>query len=349
MKILSIDTSCDETSVAITEGTKVISNIIWSQASQHANFGGVMPSLAQRLHRERIDWVINKALGLKHKNLKGIDAIAVTQGPGLAIALEVGISKAKELALKYKKPIIPVNHIEGHLLSSFANYQLPITNFQFPSLGLVVSGGNTQLVMIEKIGKHTSYNFRYKILAQTVDDALGEALDKGARLLGLGYPGGATLEKFARVGNPKTYSLPVPLLDDKIRNRFSYSGLKTAMFRLVEKEKLLTKEKICNLAASFQSVAFKHVENVLLYQIENCKLKIENLLLGGGVANNNLLRKNLRKLLKSHGITLHTPYSKKLCGDNAAMIGIAAYLKSKNTKKLNTKLENLDRQPGMKI
>src|SRR3989339_975987 len=318
MKILSIDTSCDETSVAITEGTKIISNIIWSQASQHASFGGVMPSLAQRLHRERIDWVINRALLNCKLQIENCDRIAVTVGPGLAIALEVGISKAKELALKYNKPIIPINHIEGHLLSPLANK----SHISLPAFGLVVSGGNTQLILIEKIGK-------YKVLAQTVDDALGEALDKGARLLGLGYPGGSTLEQFARVGNPKAYPLPVPLLDDKIRNRFSYSGLKTAMFRLVEKEKLLTKEKIHNLAASFQSVAFKHVENVLSYHINHLPLTINHLLLGGGVANNNQLRKNLRKLLKSHGITLHTPYSKKLCGDNAAMIGIVAYLKNK--------------------
>ncbi|MEK7061030.1 MAG: tRNA (adenosine(37)-N6)-threonylcarbamoyltransferase complex transferase subunit TsaD, partial [Patescibacteria group bacterium] len=280
MKILSIDTSCDETSAAVTENTKVISNIIWSQASQHANFGGVMPSLAQRLHKERIDWVINKALGRKYKYLKNIDAIAVTQGPGLAIALEVGISKAKELAIKYNKPLIPVNHIEGHLLSALANNK---TLINFPALGLVVSGGNTQLIYIEELGK-------YKILAETVDDALGEALDKGARLLGLGYPGGSILEKFARLGNPKKYILPTPLVDDKIKNRFSYSGLKTAMFRLIEKEKPLTKEKICNLAASYQEVAFKHVENVLLYQInQSSNQPINCLLLGGGVANNNLL------------------------------------------------------------
>lgn len=345
MKILSIDTSCDETSAAVTEGTKVISNIIWSQASQHASFGGVMPSLAQRLHKERIDWVTNKALGKKYKNLKGIDAVAITQGPGLAIALEVGISKAKELAIKYNKPLMPVNHIEGHLLSPFAsptiNPQLPIT---FPALGLIVSGGNTQLVLIKKMGQ-------YEILAQTVDDALGEALDKGARLLGLGYPGGATLEKFARVGNPKAYPLPVPLMDDKIRNRFSYSGLKTAMFRLVEKEKPLTKEKIYNLAASFQNVAFKHFENVLYYQIDHLTNQpINGLLLGGGVANNNLLRKNLRKLLKPYGIVLHIPYTKKLCGDNAAMIGVAAYLRNKNVAlKTFVNIEGVDRIPDAKI
>src|SRR3989339_1939580 len=155
MKILSIDTSCDETSVAITEGTKIISNIIWSQASQHASFGGVMPSLAQRLHRERIDWVINRALLNCKLQIENCDRIAVTVGPGLAIALEVGISKAKELAVKYNKPLIPVNHIEGHLLSSLATRSTNNkSNIIFPAFGLVVSGGNTQLVLIEKIGKY---------------------------------------------------------------------------------------------------------------------------------------------------------------------------------------------------
>lgn len=342
MKILAIDTSCDETSAAVTEGTKIISNVVWSQASLHANFGGVMPSLAQRLHKKRIDWVIRKALGTRNRALVGIDAIAVTQGPGLAIALEIGISKAKELALKHNIPIIPINHIEAHLLSPFANNEYLVSSIKYPVLGLVVSGGNTQFIFIEEIGK-------YNVLAQTVDDALGEALDKGARLLGLGYPGGAILERFAREGNPKAYPLPTPLIDDKIKNRFSYSGLKTAMYRLIEKEKPLTKEKICDLAASFQNVAFNHILRVLSYQINHQPLAIKHFLLGGGVASNNLLRSKLRKLLKSYRITLRTPYSKKLCGDNAAMIGVFAYLKNRGVRKTNTKSEDIDRKPRMRL
>src|SRR3989339_543283 len=266
MKILSIDTSCDETSVAITEGTKIISNIIWSQASQHASFGGVMPSLAQRLHRERIDWVINRALLNCKLQIENCDRIAVTVGPGLAIALEVGISKAKELALKYNKPIIPINHIEGHLLSPLANK----SHISLPAFGLVVSGGNTQLILIEKIGK-------YKVLAQTVDDALGEALDKGARMLGLGYPGGAVLEKVARGGDTKTYTLPVPIAGQEKRQIFTYSGLKTAFSRLVKSEEPLTKVKIQNLAACFQDIAFIHLVRVLRYYIiHNSSFVIHN-------------------------------------------------------------------------
>ncbi len=345
MIILAIDTSCDETAAAVTEDTRIISNIIWSQASLHADFGGVMPSLAQRLHKERIDWVINKALGQKYKNLKGVDAIAVTQGPGLAIALEVGSSKAKELAIHFNKPLLAINHLEGHLLSPFAQ---PLTinpqplDIDFPALGLVVSGGNTQLIYIGKVGK-------YKILAQTVDDALGEALDKGARLLGLGYPGGAILEKFAHSSDSgrARYNLPIPLADDKIKNRFSYSGLKTAMYRLIEKEKPLTKEKICNLAASFQNTAFEHILRVLSHQINSQPLTISHLLLGGGVANNNLLRSKLRKLLKPYGISLHVPYTKKLCGDNAAMIGVTAYFKAQKGE--FTKAVTIDRYPNLKL
>ena len=270
MNILAIDTSCDETAAAVTEDTKILSNVIWSQASAHAKFGGVMPSLAQRMHEERIDWVIQKALGKEHKDLKGIDAIAVTVGPGLSIALGVGVDRAKKLAIKYKKKLIAVNHLEAHILSPLADSKM---NIKFPSLGLVISGGNTLLVKINKIGS-------YETLAQTTDDALGEALDKGARMLGLGYPGGAILEKFARSassgqvargGDIKAYNLPIPIVGQEERKIFTYSGLKTAMNRLTESEKPLTKEKIYNLAASYQDIAFTH-----LFVFVHMLLEIQN-------------------------------------------------------------------------
>lgn len=185
MLILAIDTSCDETAVAVTNNTEVLSNCIWSQASLHASFGGVFPSLAQRQHIERIDYVVDKAVKSAKIDIKDVDAIAVTIGNGLSIALGVGINKAKELAVKYNKPLIPVSHTESHLLSPFVNSKQDI---KFPCLGLVLSGGTTVLAIVKGIGS-------YEILAETSDDALGEALDKGARLLGLGYPGGAILEK----------------------------------------------------------------------------------------------------------------------------------------------------------
>jgi len=331
MRILSIDTSCDETAAAVTEGTRVLSNIIWSQASLHAKYGGIYPSLAKRAHEERIDWVINKALGTRHKALVGIDEVAVTVGPGLAIALEVGIKKAKELAKKYRKPFLTVNHVEGHVLSPLArpknspstNYKLPATK-SFPALAFVASGGTTQLILVKEIGK-------YEIIAETHDDALGEALDKAARMLGLGYPGGAILEKFAKEGNPNSYSLPIPLKGQENRMIFSYSGLKTAFYKLVEqttKDKGLSKEVIQDLAASYQNVAYEHIIRVISYFIHNSSFKIHEFWFSGGVSANIELRKKLRKICKENKIILRTPYSKKLCTDNAAMIGFAAHFKA---------------------
>lgn len=348
MKILAIDTSCDETAAAVTEETKILSNIIWSQASAHAKFGGVMPSLARRMHEERIDFVINKALGKKHKALRGIDAVAVTIGPGLSIALGVGVNKAKELAKKYNKKLIAVNHLEGHVLSPLArpnNSQLTIYNLQFPALGLVVSGGNTILVKINKIGS-------YETLAQTTDDALGEALDKGARMLGLGYPGGAILEKMARSASSvqarlNPYKLPIPILGQEERKIFTYSGLKTAMNRLVESEKPLTKEKIYNLAASYQNVAFTHLIRVISHVAKYSDTKFSDFLVGGGVSANVELRKRLRKLAKEFGIPVHFPYSNKLTGDNAAMIGVAAYFKAERGEFIDP--NKIDRDPNLKI
>lgn len=349
MKILSIDTSCDETCAAVTQDSKILSNIIWSQASAHAKFGGVMPSLAQRMHEERIDFVIDKALSTAHCSLSTVDCIAVTIGPGLSIALGVGINKARELAKKYNKKLISVNHLEGHILSSLANsgisnFQLPISNklsgLKFPSLGLVVSGGNTVLVKINAIGD-------YETLAQTTDDALGEALDKAARMLGLGYPGGALLENLARGGDSKKYKLPIPIVGQESRKIFTYSGLKTAMSRLVESEKPLSKQKIVDLAASFQNVAFTHLIRVISYIIRNSKFKIHNLLVGGGVSANIELRKRLRKLGKDYKFKVHFPYSKRLTGDNAAMIGVAAYFKAQRKEFIDP--DKIDRDPNLKI
>lgn len=330
MKILAIDTSCDETAVATTHNTKILSNVVWSQASLHSSFGGVFPSLAQREHQARIKFVVKKALGSRHKNLDGIDAIAVTIGPGLAVALGVGIKKAKELAAKHNLPLIPVNHIESHLLSPFcrSNNNSNDLKINFPSLGLILSGGTTALAKVNNIGS-------YEILAETQDDALGEALDKAARLIGLGYPGGAILEKFAKLGDSSKYQLPLPLVNDVIKNRFSYSGIKTAFVRLFESVKDSSKIDLENLAATFQKTAFTHITKVLEYQIINSKEKYKDLLFGGGVANNIEIRNMLRKVCKKHNIKLHTPYNKKLNGDNAGMVGVCAYLKNKDLNAKN--------------
>jgi N6-L-threonylcarbamoyladenine synthase len=344
MKILSIDTSCDETAAAVTEGTKVLSNVIWSQASLHAKFGGVMPSLAQRMHEEHIDWVIDKTVQKSKIKIQDMDAIAVTIGPGLSIALGVGINKAKELSKKYHKKLIAVSHLEGHILSSLANKKYSAGDIKYPALGLVISGGNTLLAQINKIGE-------YKVLAQTMDDALGEALDKAARMLGLGYPGGAILEKLARDGDIKSYSLPIPISGQENRKIFTYSGLKTAMMRMIEKEKgenkNLTKQQIYNLAACFQDVAFTHLIRVVSYVIRDSKFKVKNLLIGGGVSANVELRKRLRKLCKQYDLEMSFPYSEKITGDNAAMIGIAAYFKSLREEFINPDI--IDRDPNLKI
>jgi N6-L-threonylcarbamoyladenine synthase len=343
MKILSIDTSCDETAAAVTEGTNILSNIIWSQASLHAKFGGVMPSLAQRMHEERIDWVIDHAIKNSKLKIENLDCIAVTIGPGLSIALGVGIDRAKKLALKHNKKLIAVNHLEAHILSPLANFKFKILNSKFPMLGLVVSGGNTLLVKINKIGE-------YEILAQTTDDALGEALDKGARMLGLGYPGGAILEKMSRLASSgqALYKLPIPIIGQEKRMIFTYSGLKTAMSRLVESEKPLSKDKIYNLAASFQDVAFTHLIRVISYVLNHSTNQpFSHFLIGGGVCANIELRKRLRKLGKEYGINILFPYSKRLTGDNAAMIGIAASFKAIRGEFINPDI--IDRIPNLKI
>lgn len=323
-----------------------------------------MPSLAQRTHEEHIDWVIKKALNVSHLSLeKDIDAVAVTTGPGLAIALGVGITKAKGLAIKYKKPLIAVNHLEGHILSCLAQPRISKSKIQnpkskisilnsqtsFPSLGLVVSGGNTLLVQIDEIGI-------YKTLAATVDDALGEALDKAARMLGLGYPGGAILERLAKEGNQKSYRLPIPIVGHEDRKIFTYSGLKTAMWRLVEAEKnknkgVLSKRQVVDLASSFQNVAFTHLVRILRYIITNSNMPVPcTLFVGGGVSANIELRKRLRMLGKENNIHILFPYTKKLTGDNAAMIGVAAYYKTlRGELEKEGEVEKVDRDANAKI
>ncbi|NMD01386.1 MAG: tRNA (adenosine(37)-N6)-threonylcarbamoyltransferase complex transferase subunit TsaD [Bacteroidales bacterium] len=340
MKILAIDTSCDETACAVTEGINVLSNIIWSQASAHAKFGGVMPSLAQRMHEEHIDWVVKKSLNTAGLEMRQIDAVAVTNGPGLSIALGVGVNKAKELAILYKKPIIAINHVEAHLLSSIVNNKNVLDGLEFPALGLVVSGGNTILVEIRKIGK-------YKILVQTTDDALGEALDKTARMLGLGYPGGAILEKMAKLSTNNKYVLPIPIVGHEDRKIFTYSGIKTSVSRLIASENPLDKEKIYNIAEAFQQAAFTHLIRMCKYIIENSNDNYKNLLVGGGVSANIELRKRLRNLGKNYGITVSFPKSKKVSGDNAAMIGATASFKFVNKEFENP--DTIDRNPNLKL
>jgi len=356
-KILAIDTSCDETSASITEGFSVISNVIWSQSKIHAKYGGVVPSTARREHERKIEWVVNKAVNTAKTTYKNLSAVSVTIGPGLAIALGVGIDMAKNLSDKYQKPLIAVNHLEGHLLSSLSmkgnsKFQIPNSKIikgylkvpYFPAFGIVASGGNTLLVSIEKVGK-------YKVLAQTIDDALGESLDKSARLLGLGYPGGAVLEKFARLGDRGKYTLPIPMLGRENKGEYSYSGIKTAFIRLYNQLLLknkVTKKTVYDLAASYQKTAFDHFFRVTSKTISlNKNSKYKHLFVGGGVAANTDFRRRTRFMCKRFSITPLFPYSKKLYGDNAAMIGIAAYFKY--LKNDFIKPSQIDRVPDLKI
>ncbi len=390
MRILAIDTSCDETAAAVTEGRRVLSNVIYSQILIHKKWGGVVPSLAKRAHEERINFVIEEVLkklksqlrnpkselipnyqDLNEKNKRfrkfensnlefvsnfdirisnlikeNIDYIAVTYGPGLAVALEVGINKAKELAKKYKKKLIAVNHMEGHIYSCFVQNMAgnPKIDFQFPYLALLVSGGHTEIVLFKN---HVGESRACFVLGQTIDDAAGEALDKAAKLLGLGYPGGPVIERLAReVENKDFYQFPRPMLKRDDLN-FSFSGLKTAFYYFLKKnDDYHQKLDIKKLASSFQEAVF----DTLIIKTEKAikETGINNLLVAGGVSANLYLRQKFRQLIKKYkGRVLFPPY-KYLTGDNAAMIGVAAYYKAKKGIFVD-KIDQLDRIPRLSL
>lgn len=369
MVILSIDTSCDETAAAVTSGRKILSNAIYSQILIHKKWGGVVPHLAKRAHEERINLVIEDALKKAFRSgsenfisrehlasarqtqafsrnslaqyLKFIDYIAVTYGPGLAPALEVGILKAKELAKKNNKKLIPINHMEGHIYSCFAqnSHGNPEFDFLFPYLCLLVSGGHTELVLFKD---HT----RYEVIGKTIDDAAGEALDKAAKMLGLGYPGGPVIEALAERGDPSYHIFPRPMRQSHDLN-YSFSGLKTSFFYHLKK--LSQQEKynhVNDLAASYQLAVFDSLIFKLDRALDN--LKITTLIAAGGVMANGMLRQKLRQVMKKRGGTVLFPKFKKLYGDNAAMIGIAAFFKAQKKQFVND-IESLDRVPRLSL
>ncbi len=341
MNILAIDTSCDDTSAAVVQDGKILSNIISSQIQFHKEWGGVVPSLAKRLHGEKIDIVLQKALQFAHMSMKDIDAVAVTYGPGLAIALEVGVAKAKELGNTYQIPVIPINHMEGHLYSVFAKNKNGKGNIQicrFPYLALLVSGNHTELILMSDHG-------RYEKIGEALDDAAGEAFDKVSRMLGLGYPGGVIISNFAKNGDANRFPLPVPMEYSKDFN-FSYSGLKTATMRVVnqlKEESLFDKQRIFDIAASFQNAA---IEELCLKTIKALNTyTVNGLMLGGGVSANILLRKKLRIICNKQNIPLYLPINKRLCTDNAAMIGICAYFKIQTNGIAAIQNNSFDRDP----
>lgn len=336
MKILAIDTSFDETSVAVTDGDRILSNKIASDIEIHKKWGGVVPSIARRLHEEKIDFVIKEALMQAKITLRDIDAFAVTYGPGLAIALEVGIQKTESLAKEYNKKVIKVNHMEGHIYSALSKNSKgnPAIEYSFPLLALLVSGGHTELVLMKDHGS-------YEIIGRTLDDAVGEAFDKVGRMLEVGYPGGPIIEEVAKKGDPNRFPLPVPMT--KTRNTdMSYSGLKTAVLYLTRKiftedmDPKVKAQMICDIAASFQKSAIDSLLLKTKIALENLSKEheIKDLILAGGVAANQALRRKFRKAFgplrrssseASKEQRIHFPTDKKLFCDNAGMIGVAAY------------------------
>lgn len=338
--ILSIETSLDDTCAAVTRGQRVLSNVVSTQTSYHAEWGGTVPDIAKRLHQEWLPKVVD--LALRKAGSPKLDALAVTIGPGLAPSLEQGITYCRELATKWSLPVIAVNHMEGHLLSPFAinkNGKGSLTSKSgsliFPALGFLISGGHTELILMNEMGD-------YELLGETLDDAAGEAYDKVARMLMLGYPGGPILAEMAKVGKP-IYHLPEPMTMRKDLS-FSFSGLKTAARQYLEKNKPeLTKVFIQDFSASFQTAVFKHLMTRFRRAIDLYSPRM--ILLGGGVVSNVDLRRLTRSVAKEYGLPTYIPYTKKLITDNAAMIGVVASYKYARGE--FSELSSLDRLPNL--
>ena len=321
--ILGIESSCDETAASIiTESEQglpiILSNIVSSQVEVHKEFGGVVPELAARSHIEKIDWITERAIKDSNVNFREIDAIASTAGPGLIVCLTVGLSFGKTLALSLNKPFIAVNHLEGHALSPKLNSRI-----KYPYLLLLISGGHTQFLSVEGLGK-------YKRLGTTIDDALGEAFDKTAKILGIEFPGGPQIEILAANGNSNRYELPKPILNKGGCN-LSFAGLKTAILRVAKT--IQTEQDKFDLAASFQ----KTIEEILKkktkiafeeFKKRNHKNKINHFVIAGGVAANKEIRDMLKNLCKKENFYPVFP-TKELCGDNAAMIAMVGLEKFK--------------------
>ena len=307
--ILAVETSCDETSIAIVKnGNEVIALTILSQMDTHASFGGVVPEIASRMHSENITMVLEETLQKANMKVSDCDAIAVTYAPGLLGSLLVGIEFAKVLSYVYNKPLIKVNHLIGHIYANKIDNHL-----HFPNLSLIVSGGHTELIKM-------TGDYEFELLGETLDDAIGESFDKVARVIGLPYPGGPNIEKLAKKGKP-TYNLPIPVNDDTYN--FSYSGLKSAVINLVHNEKQrgkkINKE---DLACSFQTVAVDELVRKLEKALKETNIK--NVIIAGGVSANKFLREEINKICKKYKAELNVPEF-IYCTDNAAMIGAAAY------------------------
>ena len=320
--ILGIETSCDETAVSIIEENlrgkpSILSSIVSSQVDVHKKFGGVVPELAARSHIEKIDFIAKEAILKSKIKIQDIDAVATTAGPGLIVCLSVGLNFGKTIALSLKKPFIAVNHLEGHALSPKLNYKI-----DYPYLLLLISGGHSQFLSVQGLGK-------YKRLGTTIDDAVGEAFDKTAKLLGIEFPGGPKIEEYAKLGNKNFYTLPKPIINRGGCN-LSFAGLKTAVLKISKTIKS-DKEKY-NLAASFQKtieeILYKKSKNAFNEFRKNNKLKQNTFVIAGGVASNKNIRKKLADLsFKENFNPIFPPI--ELCSDNAAMIAMVGLEKYK--------------------
>lgn len=312
---MAVETSCDETAVAIVQnGTKILAEVVASQISTHQKFGGVVPEVASRKHLELINVCVAEALEQARLTFEDITHFAVTYGPGLVGALLVGVASTKAMAFAAQKPLIGVHHIEGHVYANF----LTNNDIEFPVVCLIVSGGHTTLV---KITDHCQYQF----LGQTRDDAAGEAFDKVARAIGLGYPGGPKIEERAKLGDPSSISLPRAWLEEGSYD-FSFSGLKSAVLNyLNQKEMKKEKVDINDVAASFQAAVVEVLTEKTIKAAVN--YGVETVLLAGGVAANGALREALNKRCAQMGMRLIYPPI-KYCTDNASMIGAAAYYRA---------------------
>jgi N6-L-threonylcarbamoyladenine synthase len=320
MYLLAIETSCDETAAAVLDGDfKILSNIVLSQDEIHAPYGGVVPELASRQHLKSIDPIVRESLAVAGISLEKIDVYAVTQGPGLVGSLLVGLSFAKGLAYYFQKPLIGIDHVQAHIHSAFLEHR----EISFPALALIVSGGHTSLFFLKK-------KLRFDLIGRTRDDAAGEALDKIAKFLELGYPGGPVIQKLAENGDPARFDFALPRMTDRSLD-FSFSGLKTAALRII-RENGISKghPQLRDFLASFESAVVRALlEN--MSRAADC-LHPKSLILCGGVARNKRLRAEFEKRAASGGLNFYIP-SPKLCTDNAAMVGGLALEKLRSEKK----------------
>ncbi|MDD3474678.1 MAG: tRNA (adenosine(37)-N6)-threonylcarbamoyltransferase complex transferase subunit TsaD [Candidatus Dojkabacteria bacterium] len=345
--ILGIDTSCDDTSVAVLDGRKVLSSAISSQLEIHAEYGGVVPDIARREHEKNIPKVFDEALRKAKVEIGDIDYIAVTYGPGLAIDLEVGINFAKELLKKYNIPVIPVNHMEGHLLSSLLlnskGSGLMEGNIDkiFPILGLLMSGKHTELIYSDGIGK-------YEKIGQTLDDAAGEAFDKVGRMLNFGYPGGPVVTEFAKRGKSGVIQFPIPMKNSGDLN-FSFSGIKTAALyksKELRGQNIPEKEWVYDFCRGFVDAVYESIAIKLSKAIEQYP-NVKYVLVGGGVFNSEEILRRVGSLVRSYSLEYLYP-KKDFRGDNGSMIGLVGYFHMDDAI-IGNELEKLDRDPRLSL